>query len=97
MQRLTSPVQCFHIEATSAYVAALGTTKFPGVPLGIEIVRLLARVPMVHDACDFDLFLFFHRYPRTLLTNEELAALVGCDINQIAKPLEAFIEASTHL
>lgn len=37
---------------------------------------------------------FLHRHPRTLLTSEQLAAFVGYDIKEIAKSLEAFIEAS---
>lgn len=48
---------------------------------------------MVSDACDLDLLLFLNRHPRTLLTSEQLAAFVGYDIKEIAKSLEAFIEA----
>lgn len=48
---------------------------------------------MVRNACDLDLLVFLYRHPRTLLTSEQLAAFVGYDIKQIAKSLEAFIEA----
>lgn len=37
--------------------------------------------------------MFLHRHPRTLLTSEHLAAFVGYDIKEVAKSLEAFIEA----
>lgn len=58
-----------------------------------EIKRLLALTPAVRSACDLDLLMFLHRHPRTLLTSEQLAAFVGHDIKEIAKSLEAFIEA----
>ena len=47
----------------------------------------------MRSACDLDLLGFLHRHPRTLLTSEQLAAFVGYDIKEIAKSLEAFIEA----
>ena len=58
-----------------------------------EITRLLARTPVVRNACDLDLLVFLYRHPRALLTSEQLAAFVGYDIKEIAKSLEAFIEA----
>ena len=58
-----------------------------------EISRLLSRTPAVRNACDLDLLLFLRRHPRTLLTSEQLAAFAGYDIQEIAKSLEAFIEA----
>lgn len=58
-----------------------------------EVGRLLARTPVVRSACDLDLLVFLHRHPRTLLTSEQLSAFVGHDIKEIAKSLEAFIEA----
>lgn len=47
----------------------------------------------MRSACDLDLLVFLHRHPRTLLTSEQLAAFVGYDIKEIAKSLEAFIDA----
>lgn len=47
----------------------------------------------MRNVCDLDLLVFLHRHPRTLLTSEQLAAFVGYDIKEIAKSLEAFIEA----
>src|SRR5579871_3410866 len=58
-----------------------------------EVTGLVARTPIVRNACDLDLLVFLHRHPRTLLTSEQLAAFVGYDIKEIAKSLEAFIEA----
>lgn len=58
-----------------------------------EIKRLLARTPVIGTACDLDLLVFLHRHPRSLLTNEQLAAFVGYDMKQVAKSVEGFIEA----
>lgn len=59
-----------------------------------EIKRLLAETPVLQGACDLDLLLFLHRHPRTLLTNEQLAAFVGYDMKQIAQSIEAFLTAA---
>jgi DNA-binding MarR family transcriptional regulator len=58
-----------------------------------EIRRLLAGVPILQNACDLDLMAFLHRHPRTLLTSEQLAGFVGYSPKDIAKTLDAFIEA----
>jgi hypothetical protein len=58
-----------------------------------EIAALLARTPAVTTACELDLLVFLYRHPRTLLTNERLAMLVGYDMTQIARAIEVFIEA----
>ena len=58
-----------------------------------EEQRLLARTPVIQSACDLDLLVFLHRHPRMLLTTEQLARFVGYDLKDIAKALEAFIEA----
>jgi hypothetical protein len=57
-----------------------------------EIERLLARTPAIAGACELDLLVFFYRHPRSLLTNEQLAVLVGYDTKQIAQAIESFIE-----
>ncbi|HZU89643.1 MAG TPA: hypothetical protein VE993_10350, partial [Stellaceae bacterium] len=48
-----------------------------------EIARLLARAPIIRNACDLDLMVFLHRHPRTLLTSEQLAGFVGYSLNDI--------------
>lgn len=58
-----------------------------------EIKRLLARTPIIRDACELDLLGFLHRHPRSLLTNEQLADFVGYDKKRVAKATEAFIAA----
>lgn len=58
-----------------------------------EIGRLLSRAALVGSACDLDLMVFLHRHPRSLVTSEQLAAFVGYDIKEVAKSLEAFIDA----
>ena len=55
-----------------------------------EIKRLLSRAPVIRGACDLDLLVFLHRHPRTLLTNEQLAAFVGYDMKQVARSVDAF-------
>ena len=58
-----------------------------------EIVRLLAQTRVIRNACDLDLLMFLHRHPRALLTSEHLAAFVGYDIKEVAKSLDALIDA----
>ena len=58
-----------------------------------ELKELLAGISVVQNGCDLDLLVFLHRHPRTLLTNEQIAAFVGYDMKQVAKSLEAFVEA----
>lgn len=58
-----------------------------------KVKRLLAEAPVIREACDLDLLVFLHRHPRTLLTSENLAALVGYDMRQIGKALDAFVDA----
>jgi DNA-binding MarR family transcriptional regulator len=42
---------------------------------------------------DLDLLLFFHRFPRVLLTSEKLAEYIGYDVKQIGTSLERLIHA----
>lgn len=58
-----------------------------------KIKRLLSGAGVIQGACDLDLLVFLHRHPRTLLTNEQLAAFVGYDMKQVAKSVDAFSEA----
>jgi hypothetical protein len=58
-----------------------------------KIQRLLARIPVIAGACELDLLLFFHRHPRTLVTSEQLATLVGYEMKHIVKSVDVFINA----
>ena len=58
-----------------------------------DLQRLLACIPVITGPCELDLLVFFYRHPRSILTNEQLAALVGYDTKQIAHAIEAFIGA----
>lgn len=58
-----------------------------------EAKRLLAGAPIIQSACDLDLMAFLRRHPCTLLTSEQLAGFVGYSLKDIAKALDAFIEA----
>lgn len=55
--------------------------------------QLLARLSVIRNGCDLDLLVFLSRHPRTLLTNEQIAAFVGRDMKQVAQSLDTFIEA----
>jgi DNA-binding MarR family transcriptional regulator len=57
-----------------------------------DIQRLLASAPAIAGACELDLLVFFYRHPRSLLTNEQVAVLVGYDTKQIARAIESFVE-----
>jgi hypothetical protein len=59
----------------------------------LEVKQLLARLPVIRNGCDLDLLVFLYRHPRTLLTNEQIAAFVGRDTRQVAQSLDTFIEA----
>jgi hypothetical protein len=54
--------------------------------------RLLARAPLIRNACALDLIVFLHRHPRTLLTSEQLAGFLGYNLKDVAKALDSFIE-----
>jgi hypothetical protein len=56
-----------------------------------EARTLLDRASVLREAADFDLLVFFARHPRTLLASESLAALLGYELNDIARSLEALL------
>lgn len=56
-----------------------------------EIESLLAGGAIVRNACDLDLLIFLWRHPRTLLTSEQVATLVGYPMKEAAESLELFI------
>jgi hypothetical protein len=58
-----------------------------------QIRQLVERSTVLHHPCDVDLLLFFYRHPRSLLTSDHLATLVGYGVSQIVKSLDAFIAA----
>jgi len=57
-----------------------------------DIKRLLADADAFKTPCELDLLLFLRRHPRTLLTNEKLAAMVGYEMGAVATAIDAFIE-----
>ena len=57
-----------------------------------EARRLLERAHILREPADFDLLVFFARHPRTLLASESLAALLGYELKDIARSLEALLE-----
>jgi hypothetical protein len=58
-----------------------------------RLKQLLARISVIQNPCDLDLLIFLHRHPRTFLTSEQVATFVGYDLKEIARALDAFIEA----
>lgn len=71
----------------------MGENPSTSRPNAVEIKGLLARVPVIQEACDLDLLTFLSRHPRALLTMEQLAAFVGYEMRQVARSIDAFIEA----
>jgi len=59
-----------------------------------DLRALLNQVHGVRDACDLDLLLFFARHGCSLLTNEQIVASLGYDLQRIATSIEALIGAS---
>ena len=57
-----------------------------------EARTLLDRASVLREPADFDLLVFFARHPRTLLASESLAALLGYELKDIARSLEALLE-----
>ncbi len=69
----------------------ISTTPNNRQQLGVK--QQLARLSAIRNSCDLDLLVFLYRHPRTLLTNEQIAAFVGRDMKQVAQSLDTFIEA----
>jgi len=59
----------------------------------LELRSLLDRIGAVRRPCDLDLLVFFYRHPRALLTAEQLVAYLGREREEVAKSLDALIEA----
>ena len=54
---------------------------------------LLDRIEVLRHPSDVDLLIFFARHPRALMANEQLAALLGYGIKQIAESLDVLLQA----
>ena len=54
---------------------------------------LLTRIPALQRPCDLDLLVFFAKHPRTLLTSERLARLLGYQLKEIAQSLDVLLGA----
>ena len=52
----------------------------------------LLNIAHLRNHCDLDLLLFFARHPDALMTSEQLALLVGYDLQQIAKSLDLLVQ-----
>jgi hypothetical protein len=58
-----------------------------------DVRRLLDLIGVLRQPCDLDLLLFFVRHPRALLTSDQIAALLGYDVNQLADSLDILMTA----
>lgn len=58
-----------------------------------QVRTLLNRIPALRRPCDLDLLVFFARHPRTLMTSEQLARLLGYKLNEIARSLDVLLKA----
>ena len=63
-----------------------------GAPAADEARTLLDRATVLREPADFDLLVFLARHPRTLLASESLATLLGYELKDIARSLEALLE-----
>jgi hypothetical protein len=54
---------------------------------------LLNRIPALQRPCDLDLLVFFAKHPRILMSSEQLAQLLGYQLNEVARSLEALLAA----
>lgn len=55
--------------------------------------QLISRVGVLWHPCDLDLLLFFARHRRALLTSEQLSALLGYGVKDVAASLELLLDA----
>src|SRR2546422_3368587 len=58
----------------------------------VESLEQLLDSARIKTSCDLDLLLFLARHPDALMTTEALAAMVGYDLQEIAKSLDLLIE-----
>jgi hypothetical protein len=54
---------------------------------------LLSHIPTLGRPSDLDLLMFFARHPRTLLSIERLAGLLGYGLDETARSLEVLLRA----
>jgi hypothetical protein len=54
---------------------------------------LLNRIPALQRPSDLDLLVFFAKHPRTLMTSEQLARLLGYQLNEMARSLDVLLTA----
>ena len=54
---------------------------------------MLDQAAVLKQPCDLDLAVFFARHPRSLLSSESLAALLGYEIKQVAQSLDVLLAA----
>lgn len=54
---------------------------------------LLNLLPVLQHPCDLDLIVFFATHPRSLLSTEQLARLLGYDVCAIARSLNVLLAA----
>jgi DNA-binding transcriptional ArsR family regulator len=54
---------------------------------------LLDRVPALQRPCDLDLLLFLARHPRTLMTGDQLARLLGYSRDEVGRAMDVLVGA----
>jgi hypothetical protein len=55
--------------------------------------ELLNGIPTLRRPCDLDLLVFFAKHSRTLLSSEQLARLLGYELDEIARSLDVLVAA----
>ena len=59
----------------------------------LDARRLRDRIDFLGNPCDLDLLVFFARHPRTLLSSERLAILLGYEFTEVAASLDVLQRA----
>lgn len=63
-------------------------------PTDIDLAHtLLKSLPVLQHTCDLDLLVFFAKHPRTLLSTEQLAQLLGYQVSEIARSRNGLLAA----
>ena len=73
-------------------MAAVSTRAFVRMKID-QAQTLLNRIPALHRPGDLDLLVFFAKHPRTLITSEQLARLLGYQLNEMARSLDVLLAA----
>jgi hypothetical protein len=62
------------------------------VTVNVDDARaVLSRIPAIAHTSDLDLLIFFAKHPRTLMSSEQLARLLGYQLSDVAHSLDVLL------